>query len=99
MLFNLIGPLIVRRDLALLVTGFGRQGLEWPAGRIEAILEYEDRSVFNEDSGQPTSIDLVLTDEQNEPFVFVEFKFAEEGLAAALSSPAATATAAIRPRT
>lgn len=78
MLFNLIGPLIVRRDLALLETVFGRQGLEWPTGQIEAILEYEDRAIFNEDSGQPTSIDLVLTDEKDDPFVFVEFKFTED---------------------
>ena len=79
MLFNLIGPLIVRRDLDLLKAIFGRRELEWPDGDIGAILEFEKREIFNEDSGQPTSIDLVLTDEIDDPFVFIEFKFTEDG--------------------
>lgn len=79
MLFNLVGPLIIEHDLALLKVIFGQQGLTWPDGRIEAVLEFENREIFNEDSGQPTSIDLVLTDEKEGPFVFIEFKFTEEG--------------------
>jgi hypothetical protein len=79
MLFNLIGPLIVDRDLELLESVFGQQGLEWPSEQIDAVLEFENRSIFNEDSGQPTSIDLVLTGPDDNPFVFVEFKFTEAG--------------------
>jgi hypothetical protein len=81
MLFNLIGPLIVHDDLQILTedpVGLGDlRGFR--TGEINAIIEFENRAIFNEDSGQPTSIDLVLTDEQDDPFVFVEFKFTEAG--------------------
>ena len=76
MLFNLIGPLIVRNDLAPLRDAFGQQGISWPAGADRPVLEYEDRSVFNEHSGQPTSVDLVFAAGQT-PRVFIEAKLVE----------------------
>jgi len=78
MLFNLVGPLIVRDDLGVLQDVFARQGLAWPEGVASADLEYEDRAVFNEDTGQPTSIDLVLKDESGHPRLFVEAKLVEK---------------------
>lgn len=77
LLFNLVGPLIVRQDLALLETVFNKNDFEWPQQKVGAILEYEDRAIFNEDSGQPTSIDMVLVDEMDRPFLFIECKFTE----------------------
>jgi POLQ-like helicase len=77
MLFNLVGPLIVRRDLAPLQQAFAQQGIAWPKGGLSASFEYEDREVFNEDTGQPTSIDLVLKDDADRPHLFVEGKLVE----------------------
>lgn len=76
MLFNLVGPLIVRDDLAPLRDAFQQQGIPWPAGANRPVFEYEDRGVFNEDSGQPTSVDLVFAEDQT-PRVFVEAKLVE----------------------
>jgi POLQ-like helicase len=60
MVFNLIGPLVVRNDLVPLIKLLESKGI---LGNFKnAEFEYEDRSVFNEDTGQPTSIDLVLLD-------------------------------------
>ena len=78
MLFNLVGPLIVSGDVDPLLNILSSRGLPIPSGRIRGVFEYEDRRVFNEDSGQPTSIDLVLQDERGAPFVFLESKFAEK---------------------
>lgn len=77
LLFNLIGPLIVRNDLGILDTILNPQGVNWRSGPITVQLEYEDRAVFNEDFGQPTSIDLVLQDDKRQPQLFVECKFVE----------------------
>lgn len=60
MVFNLVGPLIVRQDFAPLREVMEQTGIAWPNGEIHAEFEYDDRAVFNEDSGQPTSIDLVI---------------------------------------
>jgi hypothetical protein len=78
MLFNLLGPLIVTRDLEPLKEAFAQEGIAWPEGAVEAGFEYEDRGVFNEDSGQPTSIDLVLMDGDGLPCLFVEGKLVEK---------------------
>ena len=51
MLFNLVGPLVVERDLAPLREALTRQGVAWPEGEVSARFEYEDRAVFNEDTG------------------------------------------------
>jgi hypothetical protein len=53
------------------------QSIRWPAGNIEAQFEYEKRDVFNEDSGQPTSIDLVIKTGKNAPSLFIESKLVE----------------------
>jgi hypothetical protein len=77
LLFNLIGPLMVSGDWRLLREVFGAAAVGWPEGRVTAELEYEDRDVFNEDTGQPTSIDLVLRHEDGRLLAFVECKFTE----------------------
>lgn len=77
MLFNLVGPLIVSQDLAPLAEAFRRENIFWPEGKASASLEYENRNVFNEDSGQPTSIDLIIQDETGKPRIFVEAKLVE----------------------
>jgi hypothetical protein len=77
LLFNLIGPLILADDLLPFQAAGARRGLHWPAGPLAAYFEYEDRAVFNEDSGQPTSIDLVLKSPAGAPQLFVECKFTE----------------------
>ncbi len=77
MLFNLIGPLIVRGDLAPLHAVLTRHAVTMPEGPLKGVLEYEDRSVFREDTGQPTSIDLMLHDAGGAASVFIESKFVE----------------------
>jgi hypothetical protein len=78
MLFNLVGPLIVRGNLEPLQEAFTHQGIVWPEGGVSASLEYEDRAVFNEDTGQPTSIDLVLKGSSGSSCLFVEAKLVEK---------------------
>jgi len=79
MAFNLIGPLITRNDHTPLVHLLRRMGIENPHQITSASFEYEDRSVFSEDSGQPTSIDIVLKDGREEPAIFIESKLVEKG--------------------
>lgn len=78
MLFNLAGPLLVRDYLLPLRNVIERKGLEWPDGGTRAMFEYEDRNVFNEDSGQPTSVDMVVLDSYDRPKIFIESKFVEQ---------------------
>jgi len=77
MAFNLIGPLIVRNDLAPLKTAIQELGIPWPGGYVEAVFEHGDRSVFDEDIGQPTSIDIVFSGKCNS--LFIEAKLVERG--------------------
>lgn len=77
MLFNLVGPLIVRNDLEPLRTAFSETGVPWPTGTIKASFEIEDRLMFNERQAQPTSIDLVLEGDAA-PSLFIEAKFVEQ---------------------
>ncbi|MCA9974572.1 MAG: hypothetical protein KC413_02440 [Anaerolineales bacterium] len=77
LLFNLIGPLIVEDDSSILQPLTNSPGKKWLAENAAAQFEYEDRVVFHEDYGQPTSIDLVLTDEAGQPRIFIESKFTE----------------------
>ncbi|MBI2859996.1 MAG: hypothetical protein HYX91_00640 [Chloroflexi bacterium] len=79
LLFNLVGPLIVREDLEPLQSALLTRELNWPGSSTQAVLEYEDRSVFNEDSGQPTSIDLVVGNPEKLGALFIECKFTENG--------------------
>ncbi len=76
MVFNLVGPLIVRKDLEPLRVAIERVGIAWPIGNVTAEFEYDDRTVFNEDSGQPTSIDLFISGETKG--IFVEAKLVEK---------------------
>ncbi len=78
MLFNLAGPLLIRGDLTPLRNVIERKGLVWPDSGSCALFEYEDRNIFNEDSGQPTSIDLVVLDVHGHPKIFLESKFVEQ---------------------
>ena len=75
MVFNLIGPLITRNDLTPLTKLFESKGISGDFKNAE--FEYEDRKIFNEDTGQPTSIDLVLFDSEDKPTIFIESKLVE----------------------
>ena len=79
MLFNLVGPLLTRSDLAPLQTAFAAAGIPWPAGTVQLRLEESDRKVFNEDTGQPTSIDFTVCgeDKEHSASLFVEAKLTE----------------------
>ena len=77
LLFNLIGPLIIRNDLEPLRAVVHSSNLVWPGANQQVIFEYEDRSVFNEDSGQPTSIDLVIGKPEIGGSLFIECKLVE----------------------
>lgn len=78
MTFNLIGPLITRNDFDPLLDLLHEKNVKAIDSIASASFEYEDRSVFNEDSGQPTSIDVVLKNRDQKPFVFIEAKLAEK---------------------
>lgn len=77
MLFNLVGPLIVASEFDPLLKVVERKGLRLSGEISGAILEYEDRKVFNEDTGQPTSIDLVIETTGHQPALFIESKMVE----------------------
>lgn len=57
--FNLVGPLIARKDLEPLRFVLTAAGIPWPRQACAA-FEVESRVVFNEQFGQPTSLDLVI---------------------------------------
>lgn len=76
MVFNLVGPLIVREDFEPLRKAIEQAGMAWPTGKVTAKFEYDDRDVFNEDYGQPTSIDLFISGESKN--IFIEAKLAEK---------------------
>lgn len=78
MAFNLIGPLITRNDYSPLVSILKSKNVPGAEDVVEAVFEYEDREVFNEDTGQPTSIDVVLKGLNGQPLVFIESKFDEQ---------------------
>jgi len=78
MAFNLIGPLITRNDLSPLLSILNEKNIQILSQIETASFEYEDRTVFNEDSGQPTSIDIVLKNKKDEPIVFIESKLVEK---------------------
>lgn len=76
--FNLIGPLITRSDLDPLIKVIAlRTSIDLQVKH--ASFEYEDRNIFNEDSGQPTSIDIALFDSDQKPRIFIESKLVEPG--------------------
>ena len=77
MLFNLIGPLVARHDLSPLQKAFQTAGIPWPAGDTVLKFEVEDRDIFIEDTGQPTSIDLAIRGQAGSRTLFVEAKLVE----------------------
>jgi hypothetical protein len=77
MLFNLIGPMIVRQDFSPLKVAIQKNNIFWPEGQLKANLEFEDRAIFNEDTGQPTSIDLIIFDKNESPRIMIEAKLVE----------------------
>lgn len=77
MLFNLIGPLIIQDDFSPLKSAFEKHGIFWPKEKVVARFEHENRLIFNEDSGQPTSIDLVIHGQDNKQSLFIESKLVE----------------------
>ena len=78
MVFNLIGPLIVRGDYEPLRAVLASKNMPWPSGNVVGQFETEDRSVFNENYGQPTSFDLAITGDAG-PGIYIESKFIEPG--------------------
>ena len=78
MLFNLLGPLVLRNDFGPLQEVVEAKGVLWPTGRTTGEFEVEDRSVFNENYGQPTSVDFVVRGESG-PTLYVEGKLVESG--------------------
>ena len=76
MAFNLLGPLVVRNDFAPLQAALARIGIAWSGEVFDARFEYEKRKVFNEDVGQPTSIDVFLAGKDN--CLFIEAKLSEK---------------------
>jgi len=77
MLFNLVGPIVVNGDLSPLKLAFEIKDIAWPPEPITPIFEVEDRKIFNEDSGQPTSIDFVIKGHNGVRSLFVEAKLVE----------------------
>lgn len=77
MLFNLVGPLVVQNDLLPLKSAFETGGIDWPPEKVTPSFEVEDRNIFNEDAGQPTSIDLVIQGENRIKSLFIESKLVE----------------------
>ena len=77
MIFNLIGPLITRQDLIPIIEVLRNCGQNDLDTITKAEFEYEDRNVFNEDSGQPTSLDLALMDKCGNPVILIESKLVE----------------------
>jgi hypothetical protein len=75
MIFNLVGPLIVRDDFEPLKKAIEKVGIPWPLGQVKAAFEHDDRAVFNEESGQPTSIDVFFQGDDND--LFLEAKLVE----------------------
>lgn len=78
LLFNLIGPVLLARRWDVFDAILESAGIPLAGHVVDVKLEEEDRSIFNEGRGQPTSIDLYLQTDQGDT-VCVEFKFTENG--------------------
>lgn len=76
-LFNLLGPLVVDKKWHIFDEILHQAGIQLSSSVTNAEFEVEDRDVFNEQQGQPTSIDLCLYTGDIEE-VFIEFKFTEK---------------------
>lgn len=78
MLFNLIGPLVIQNDLAPLQKAFQAAEIPWPGRQTTLEFEVEDRAIFSEDTGQPTSIDFAIRGQDYSRPLFVEAKLVEK---------------------
>lgn len=76
-LFNLLGPLVVDKQWHIFDEILHQAGIQLSTNITNAEFELEDPDVFNEQQGQPTSIDLCLYTGDMEK-VFIEFKFTEK---------------------
>jgi hypothetical protein len=76
LLFNLVGPLVVYDDFAPLREALAQIPQPLPALPWSATFEFENRKIFNEKQGQPTSVDLVIEGAGGSP-LFIECKFVE----------------------
>lgn len=76
-LFNLLGPLVVDKQWHIFDEILHQAGIPLSSSVTSAEFEVEDRKVFNEQKGQPTSIDICLYTIAEEN-VFIEFKFTEK---------------------
>lgn len=75
--FNLVGPMMLAGDYSPLRIALEQQGTPSPKGRVEAEFEVEDRQVFAEEVGQPTSLDLVLQADDPSETLYIECKLSE----------------------
>ena len=76
LLFNLLGPIIVNCQWDVVDRIFQEADIRLKGSVLGVDLEIEDRAVFEEWQGQPTSVDLVCRTDTDEG-VYVEFKFTE----------------------
>ena len=75
--FNLLGPLVVRKDLGPLKDAFTAIGGKWPLSSPYSHFEYFNRRVFGERHGVPTCLDFALTNRNTG--LFIEVTLAEPG--------------------
>ena len=75
-LFNLLGPVLVSRDFVAIREIISLSGLKLQGNICSAELEFSAREIFNENRGQPTSVDLYSQTDKDEK-IFIEFKFTE----------------------
>ena len=78
MLFNLFGPFVFHGNLLGLKNVLENCSISVPNGTLSGEFELVNRTVFNENQGQPTSIDFVIKGGQDggNP-LFIEAKFSE----------------------
>jgi POLQ-like helicase len=76
LLINLLGPLLRAKRWDVMDAILKVAGLQFAGSVVKVDLEREDRAVFNERQGQPTSFDLACETDAGER-AFIEFKFTE----------------------
>lgn len=76
LLINLLGPLLRDKRWDVIDAIFKGANIPLSGAVARVDLERDDRAIFNERQGQPTSFDLACETTANER-VFVEFKFTE----------------------
>ena len=77
MAFNLLGPLVKRKDFKPLQKALAEKNIKWSGGKnSEAYFEYKEHKLFKEDHLHPTSIDMYLKGESGDS-LFIEVKLKE----------------------